>query len=127
MKARTSMKAKLLGFFMAGMLTIFSMTSFGQATQTLKGEVLDLSCYMSHGAMGKGHQTCAQGCLNKGLPAGILNKADGKVYLLVEDHKNSDAYKQAIKHAADNIEITGKVINKNGMQSILVESVKAEG
>ncbi len=127
MKTKTSLKVNLSGFLMAGMMVVFSQTIYGQSTQTLKGEVLDLSCYMTGGSMGKGHKVCAQGCLDKGLPAGILNKADGKVYLLVEDHKNADAYKQAIKHAADNIEISGKVIDKNGMQSIVVESVKAEG
>lgn len=127
MKIFRALKPKMFGFILAGALTIFSATTFGQGAKTLKGEVLDLSCYMMNGAMGKGHQACAQGCLNKGLPAGILNKADGKVYLLVEDHKNADAYKQAIKHAADNVEISGKIISKNGVQSLVVESVKAEG
>ncbi|MBS1745899.1 MAG: hypothetical protein JST21_06995 [Bacteroidetes bacterium] len=126
MKATTSLKAVLSCFFLTGAFTVLSQSGFAQ-NKTLKGEILDLSCYMSSGAMGKGHQMCAQGCLDKGLPAGILNKSDGKVYLLVEDHKNEDAYKQAIKHAADNIEVSGKVIDKNGMQSIVVETVKVEG
>lgn len=125
MKILNALKPKMTGFILAGALTIFSSTSFGQSTETLKGEVLDLSCYMTSGAMGKGHKACAQGCLNKGLPAGIL--ANGKVYLLVEDHKNADAYKEALKHAAENVQISGKVINKNGVQSLVVESVKAEG
>lgn len=124
MKTKTSLKAILSCFLMAGIMTFFSQTGYAQSTQTLKGEVIDMSCYMSNGAMGKGHQMCAQECLDKGLPAGILNKADGKIYLLVEDHKNADAYKQAIKRAADNIEVSGKVVSKNGMQSVVVESVK---
>lgn len=125
MKGLNSLKPKMLGFILAGALTVFSTTSFGQTSETLKGEVLDLSCYMTSGAMGKGHKSCAQGCLNKGLPAGLL--ANGKVYLLVEDHKNSAAYQQALKHAAENVAITGKVISKNGVQSVVVESVKTEG
>jgi hypothetical protein len=126
MKATTSLKAVLSCFFLTGVLMVFSQSASAQ-TKTLKGEILDMSCYMSGGAMGKDHQMCAQACLDKGLPAGILNKADGKVYLLVEDHENESAYKEAIKHAADNVEVSGKVVDKNGMQSIVVESVKAEG
>ncbi|MCC6384023.1 MAG: hypothetical protein LC117_09090 [Bacteroidia bacterium] len=124
---KNTIKSKLIGSLIAGSLTVFSMSAFAQETKTLKGEILDLSCYMSHGATGQGHKACAQGCLDKGLPAGILNKADGQVYLLVEDHKLSDAYKSALKYAAQEIEITGKIIKKNGVQSILVEKVKAEG
>ncbi|MCO5240434.1 MAG: hypothetical protein M9904_10290 [Chitinophagaceae bacterium] len=127
MKTINMRNVKLSGFLLAGMLFSFSADSFAQSTKTIKGEVLDLSCYMTGGASGKGHKGCAQGCLDKGLPAGILNKADGKVYLLVEDHKKADAYKKAIQHAAENIEITGKVISKNGVQSLVVEEVKAEG
>lgn len=127
METTRTYKPKLLGFLLAGAMTVISMNSFGQSSTTVKGEVLDLSCYMTGGAMGKGHKTCAQGCLDKGLPAGILSKADGKVYLLVEDHKKADAYKQAIKHAAENVAITGKIVEKNGVQSLIVEEVKVEG
>ena len=120
-------KSKLWGSMLTGGLVIFSMTAFGQTAKTVKGEILDMSCYMTHDAQGKGHKTCAQGCLDKGLPAGILSKDDGQVYLLVEDHKLSDAYKEAVKHAAENVEITGKVVKKNGVQSLIVEKVKVSG
>lgn len=102
-----------------------STASATPVSMTLQGEVLDLSCYMKDGSMGMGHQSCAQGCLNKGLPAGIMNKADGKVYLLIEDHDNADAYKTALQHAAQNVKISGTVISKNGVQSLIVENVKS--
>src|SRR5699024_11503361 len=63
--------------------TASMQTNSETGTQTITGEVLDMSCYMDHGAKGQGHKKCAQGCLDKGLPAGILAK-NGKVYLLVE-------------------------------------------
>ena len=93
--------------------------------QTITGEVLDMSCYMTSDAMGKGHQSCAQSCLDGGLPAGIMAE-NGQVYLLVENHDLSEAYDEAIKHAAQNITITGQVVNKNGVQSITVEKVIAD-
>jgi len=117
-------RGKILGLIFTTGLFMFSFTAFAQTSTTLKGEVLDMSCYMSHGAKGPGHKQCAQSCLDKGLPAGILTQ-DGQVYLLVEDHSAADAYKDAIKHAAANVEITGKVVNKNGVQSVIVEKVKS--
>lgn len=93
-------------------------------TQTITGEVLDMSCYMDHGAMGQSHKKCAEGCLKKGLPAGILG-SNGQVYILLEDHDASDAYKAALKHAAENVSITGNVVIKNGVQSLIVEKVDA--
>ncbi|MGH2642487.1 MAG: hypothetical protein ACRDE2_00940, partial [Chitinophagaceae bacterium] len=95
-------------------------------TTTMKGEVLDMSCYMGHGAHGPGHKMCAQMCLDKGLPAGLLT-SNGQVYLLVEDHDKAGAYNDVIKHAADNVTITGRVSSKNGVQALVVEDVKAGG
>lgn len=95
------------------------------AAQVVKGEVLDLSCYLTDGSKGKGHMSCAQGCLDKGLPAGILGE-DGNVYLLIENHQNAEAYNTAIQHAAEEVEIGGTVINRNGMLSLLVNEVKVE-
>lgn len=119
-------RGKLFGLIFTVGLFMFSFTAFGQSATTIKGEVLDMSCYMTRGAKGPGHKECAQGCLEKGLPAGILTK-DGKVYLLVEDHSAADAYKEVLKHAAENVEVTGKVVNKNGVQALIVEKVKAAG
>ncbi len=156
MKTQKHPFSRMTGFFLASLLAVFTLISCNQqakkqdtqqkteaqteqattakektpangAVATIQGEVLDMSCYMTKGAKGQGHKMCAQGCLDKGLPAGILSKADGQVYLLVEDHKKSDAYKKVLKHAADNITITGKVINKNGVQSLVVEKVELEG
>ncbi len=93
--------------------------------QTISGEILDMSCYMDHGAKGQGHKKCAEACIQKkGLPAGILGE-DGQVYLLIEDHDNSDAYETALQHAADDVSITGNVIVKNGVNSLVVEKVDA--
>ena len=113
-------KYSLLAFFF-----LFSVHAFGQTTQTIKGEVLDLSCYMDGGAKGKAHYVCTRACLAKGLPACILGK-DGSVYLLVENHRKADAYDAAIKHGGDIVTITGKVFKKGGIQSLYVESIKVD-
>lgn len=120
---------KLVGSLLVTGLTVFSLSAFGQAkaktaTTTLKGEVLDMSCYMSEGAHGAGHKMCAEMCLKKGLPAGLLT-SNGQVYLLVEDHDKAEAYNTVIKHPAEQMQVTGTVANKNGVQALVVEDVKS--
>lgn len=130
---------KLASVFAGALMIVFLLASCNNTNSqkseassegtslTVKGEVLDLSCYMADGSKGMSHQTCAQGCLDKGLPAGLLSNADGQVYLLVENHNNADAYQEMLQHAAENVEITGTVVHKNGIQSLTVEEIKIEG
>ena len=49
---------------------------------TLTGEVVDMNCFMAHGAKGEGHKKCALKCFKDGGAAGILS-GDGSVYLVV--------------------------------------------
>ena len=119
-------KTQFFGLLLTAFLFVFSTNAFAQSTETIKGEVLDMSCYVTKDAKGQGHKKCAQACLDKGLPAGIMGE-NGKVYLLVEDHSASDAYNTAIKHGAETVEITGKVVNKNGVNSLVVEKVAVKG
>lgn len=112
-----------LGMVITASFILFSMGAFGQNVKTVKGEVLDLSCYMGPGAKGMSHKSCTIKCLEKGLPAGILG-ADGQVYLLVENHDMADAYGKAINHGGDVVEITGRVFSKGGLQCIYVEKIK---
>ncbi|HSI74751.1 MAG TPA: hypothetical protein VK957_02600 [Lunatimonas sp.] len=87
------------------------------------GEVLDMSCFMASGAKGEGHKGCAEKCINNGMPIGLLG-TDGKVYLLVEDHKNADPYQSLKTLAAENVAVTGKYFVRNGMPAIVIGKVK---
>ena len=55
-------------------------------TKTVTGEVVDLMCYLDHGAKGEKHASCAQMCIKSGGPVGILT-ADNKLYLIIGEHK----------------------------------------
>gem|GEM_PF-6621982 len=35
------------------------------------GEVVDMACYLDHGATGEKHAECARECIESGLPVGI--------------------------------------------------------
>jgi len=92
---------------------------------TVTGEVVDMSCFMGHEATGKKHRKCAQACLLKGLPAGILTDS-GELYLVVESHdkKSQKAYRQAVELGGFRVEVQGKKFMRNGMMAIAVTGVK---
>ena len=91
---------------------------------TLSGEVIDLSCWLDHKGKGKEHAKCAKACLlEKKVPAGLLTP-EGKVYLLVPDHRYEEAFKPVPEMAAMNVKITGRMVLSGGLPGILVE--KAE-
>lgn len=112
---------------LAGAFCLFTtVVSAQKATQTMtvKGEVLDMNCYMDHGAHGARHAECAATCLKNGAPVGILT-SDGKVYLIVADHSNEDPYDEIRKDAAQTVEVSGRYADRGGVQALIIESVKA--
>jgi len=90
---------------------------------TVKGEILDLACYISHEGKGIKHQNCALTCLKHGQPMGLLSE-DGTVYLLLADHKDSKAFEEAKGYAAEQVEISGELSERSGIKAITVKSVK---
>ena len=84
-------------------------------TITVKGEILDMACYIDHGAMGEKHASCARTCIESGLPVGI--KADnGKTYLLIGEHKPINNL--LAPYAAKTITVRGKAVSRDGFNVI---------
>ena len=44
----------------------------GGPAASLRGEVLDLACFVSHGSRGADHVACAKKCVMGGQPMGLL-------------------------------------------------------
>jgi hypothetical protein len=113
------------------LLTIFILTAlagfttglaFGQESEkpsgqevTVTGEVLDMSCYIDHGAMGEKHAACARKCIASGLPVGIKAN-DGKTYLLIGDHKPANP--ELADYAAKTITVKGKAVSRDGINMV---------
>jgi len=95
------------------------------AGDSVTGEVVDLACYMVHpeSGQGPGHRKCAETCLKKGLPAGLLT-ADKQLYLLLEDHDNPKPYAALKDKAAEKVTVEGQKVTQNGLQAVVVESLK---
>ena len=96
----------------------------GHEGVTVQGEVLDLSCYIAHGAKGEDHAACAKRCVKGGQPMGLL-ASDGTVYLLYAPHDDASAYEQTKDFAGQQVEVTGKAATNAGIKGIEVQGVKA--
>jgi hypothetical protein len=89
---------------------------------TVKGEVLDMACYLDHGASGEKHAECAKMCISSGLPVGIKG-TDGKTYLLIGEHKPLNSV--LAEYAGKMITVKGKLVSRDGINMISnVEVVK---
>ena len=85
------------------------------ATQTIKGEIVDLMCYLDHGAKGEKHKGCATKCIESGGPVGLLT-ADDQLYLVIGDHAPMN--KELSAKAAQTVTLKGKVVERNGIKMI---------
>jgi len=87
----------------------------------VKGEVLDLTCYVAYNWSGPKHASCAMDCIKSGLPVGIKAE-DGKVYLLTgkEAHVNDELADYAAKIVA----VRGKETSRDGFAQIQVEEIR---
>ena len=119
------MKSRLPSTILAAGVLVAWTALPASAGDSVTGEVVDLSCYLVHPASGQGagHRKCAETCLKKGLPAGLLT-ADKQLYLLIEDHENPKAYASLKEKAAATVTVEGAKVSQNGMQGIVVETVK---
>jgi hypothetical protein len=113
--------ASMLMMFLA-LGTMGSWADDKAADKTLKGEVVCLSCYLNHGAMGEKHAKCGKQCASNGLPMGL--KVGGKLYLIVGEHHGT-AKKLVSSYIGKEVTVVGHVYEKDGMSMVEVESVKS--
>jgi hypothetical protein len=99
---------------------------------TVKGEILDMGCFTSHGLRGTVHRTCATQCLLAGVPMGLIT-ADSTTYMLTENHDRAmapsnfpppDPYTQCRSWASFQVEVTGYVWERKGVKFLEVLSAK---
>jgi hypothetical protein len=91
------------------------------APTTLTGEVVDLSCYMGHGAKGMDHAKCATSCITKGQPVGFLT-TDGTLYVILgQNHETANS--KVVTFAGKKSTITGTVKDENGLKAIELASI----
>ena len=92
-----------------------SMKAEASENVTVKGEIVDMACYIDHNATGEKHAQCAKTCIESGLPVGIKAE-NGKTYLLIGEHKPIN--KVLVQYAAKTITVRGKAVSRDGFNMI---------
>jgi len=94
----------------------------GEAVE-LKGEIVDLHCYLDREAKGAGHKQCAVQCAKAGNPIALLTEK-GDLFLLLGEKKHQTSNDLLIEKMAETVTITGTQVKKGGLQAVYVSSVK---
>src|SRR5205823_7988283 len=94
----------------------------------VKGEVLDMTCYIAYNMSGPEHAACAKDCIRSGLPVGIKAE-DGKVYLLVGTNwrRGEPLNNQLAEYAAKTVTVKGKVGTRDGFAMLTDATVVSFG
>jgi len=90
---------------------------------TVKGEVVDMWCYLEGGDRGPAKRECATACAKAGNPIGIVD-AKGNLFVAagLEDHQPAQAV--LIGKMNSDVTVSGTVVKKGGVQMIYIDSVR---
>jgi hypothetical protein len=89
---------------------------------TLKGTVVDMHCYVTHGLNDAKHTACSNACIARGVPAGFLAE-DGKLYVLFGEKPFS--VKDTVAGLADvPAVLTGVPVERAGIRGIQIKSIE---
>ena len=96
------------------------------APRTLKGEIIEISCYREKGVAGStgaAHAACAKDCVSKGGSLGILTDGDGLFKVVGELAKNK--YARLVSQIGKTVELTGtEVVVSNNYDVKLFDAQK---
>ena len=122
------MKMKIIRvlFVAPALLVLGVWLAFGQPkgeTVTVKGEVVDLWCYLEGGDHGADHKKCAVACAKAGNPIGLVTEKD-EVYVMMGLKDHQPGKDVLIDKIAETVTVEGTLVKKGGVQVIYVSSVK---
>jgi hypothetical protein len=95
------------GLALAVLLGLQSV-SLGAAELTLKGEIVEVSCFTKLGvakSTGDAHVACAKDCVAKGQALGILTDGDGLIKIIGDFAANK--YEKLVPYIGKQVEVQG--------------------
>jgi hypothetical protein len=92
--------------------------------KSVTGNLEDAYCYGTMGAKGPSHKECATKCASSGVPVILVEKGTDKSYIVLPSKNGTPLPDSVIKHMEDEVTVTGKEYSRNGMNYLVVESVK---
>ncbi len=122
------MRNTFAGIAAAALVLVLGVPAFA-ATETVKGQVVDQTCYTKDKANnGKDHKMpqdvtdCAIACAKKGAPLALLT-TDGSLYQITGGLA-ADNNAKLVAHVSHTVEITGDVTEKDGKKMIASDALK---
>jgi hypothetical protein len=94
------------------------------AAKTVTGNLEDTYCYGTMGAKGASHKACALKCASKGIPVTLIESGTEKSYILLPNKDASPIPDTVVQRMEDEVTVTGKEYSKNGVEYLVVDSVK---
>src|SRR5882724_2660381 len=92
-------------------------------TVKIKGEVVDLWCFLEGGDHGADHKECGVACAKAGNPLGLLT-AKGEIYVMMGMKDHQPGREVLIDKMAETVTVEGTLVKKGGTQVIYVSAVK---
>lgn len=89
---------------------------------TLKGEVVDLWCYLKNGSIGPDHKECAVESVKAGNPVGLVTDR-GDIYLIMGSADFQPGRDVLLDRMAQTVTVWGRLIKRNGLQAVYVTSI----
>jgi hypothetical protein len=95
---------------------------------TVRGEVVDFSCYLQLGKHGEAHRACGQKCVQNGQPIGLLTQAGALYMIMPEEHDprrdgGVDAKAFGAEHMGHIVEVSGTEAAVGGYRGIFVQGL----
>ena len=88
--------------------------------------VVDLSCKTVYNLSGNDHRMCAQVCFDLGVPLALMSE-EGTLYMPVTMAMGQERGDKDLRgHAEHTVNVTGKVIERGGLNTILIESISMQ-
>lgn len=90
---------------------------------TVKGEVVDMWCYLEGGDRGPAKKQCATMCAKAGNPIGLLDEK-GNLYLTAGLKDHQPAQTLLLGKMSQEVTVSGTLVKKGGVQMIYIDTVK---
>ncbi len=120
---RLNIPALLIGLIAALLIVAVGVAQPKGRKVTIKGEAVDLWCYLEGGDRGPAKKECATACAKAGNPIGILD-AKGNLYVAAGLQDHQPAKDLLSGKMSENVTVSGVLVRKGGVPMIYVESVK---
>jgi hypothetical protein len=90
---------------------------------TLKGEIVDPQCWITHDGRGTAHTGCALSCAKAGQTLAFLDDPSGTLYMLLADNHSKNPNEPWYSYVGKPVIAKGDVFARGKLNAIVLRSV----